>query len=170
VPKQDVPDILQNVSIELLKSIEKGIEIKKPKSWLFQVSRNLIADYYKQKSKSTGLTSNFADNPSEDFQPCICDIMEQIIQSVLPKKYSEPLLLSDFHKIPQKEIAKQLNINYTNTKSRIQRARKKVKDAFYQSVDFTYNQKGEIVGGVLKTQNNLPPSLIKKIKKLQLEH
>jgi len=157
VPKQDVPDILQNVSIEFLKNLEKGIEIKKPKPWLFQVSRNLIADYYKQKSKSTDLVS------------CICDIMEDIIQSVLPKKYSKPLLLSDIYQVPQKEIAERLNINYTNTKSRIQRARKKVKEVFEDAVNFTYNQNGEIVGGVLKTENNLPPSIIKKIKMLELE-
>lgn len=168
IPQQEVPDMLQNVSIELFKSLEKGVEIKNPKNWLFQVSRNLIADYYKQKSKSINLATNI-DNTSNDFQPCICDVMEQIIQAVLPESYGQPLILSDVYKVPQKEIANRLNINYENTKSRIQRARKKMKEAFELSVEFVYNKNGEIVGGRLKPNNNLPAELVDTVRKLQLE-
>lgn len=167
VPEQEVPDILQNVSIELFNCIEKGTEIRSYKSWLFQVTRNTIADYY--KSKSIDSTANFTSVSQEDFKPCVCDIMEQIIATVLPKKYSEPLILSDIHKVPQKEIADKLDVTYENAKSRIQRARIKIKEAFEHSVNFTYGTNGQIVGGVLKNNNNLSVELIEKIKNLQLE-
>jgi len=168
IPQPEVPDMLQNISIELFNSLEKGVEIKNTKNWLFQVSRNLIVDYYKQKSKSNNSVSNYC-NISDDFEPCICDIMEQIIQSVVPERYGKPLILSDLYNIPQKEIAKQLNINYENTKSRIQRGRKKLKEAFHHSIEFVYNSKGAIVGGRLKPNNNLPADLVQTVKILQLE-
>jgi len=45
-----------------------------------------------------------------------------------------------------------------------------MKVAFENNVDFTYNQKGEVVGGVLKSTNYLPAGLIEQIKNLQIEH
>ena len=169
VPAPEIPDILQNVSIELFKGMQKGLKINNPKAWLFQVTRHTIADHYKQKSKAVESEYNFTSMPSEDFKPCVCDIMEPIIKSVLPPKYSVPLILSDIQKVPQKEIAERLDINYVNTKSRIQRARTKFKKAFEQSVELSYNREGNIVGGKLKAEHNLPIELVQKIKKMQLE-
>jgi len=169
VPGKEVSDVLQNVSIELFNSLDKGKSITNLKNWLFQVTRNTIADHYKNKSKSLHAKSNFSTIIQKEYEPCICDIMEQIIESVLPPKYSTPLILSDIYKLQQQEIANRLDINYVNAKSRIQRARKKLKKVFEQTVDFTYNQKGEIVGGVLKANHNLPAELVQKVKQLQLE-
>lgn len=169
VPEREVSDILQIVSIEFYKSIQKGKEIRNSKNWLFQVTRNIIADYFKKKSKSIDSELGFANMPQEDYQDCVCDIVEQVIQSLLPEKYSIPLILSDIYKIPHKEIAIQLDMNYENTKSRIRRARERLKDKVGQSIDLEYNKKGEIVSGRLKQNNNFPPEMVQMIRKLQLE-
>jgi len=42
IPEQEVPDLLQLVSIALFKNIENGTPIKNYKNWLFQVSRNKL--------------------------------------------------------------------------------------------------------------------------------
>jgi len=165
VPEQEVPDILQTVSLELYQSIQNGKAIRNPKNWLFQVTRNTIADYYKVKSKSTQSELGFANTAQEDFEPCVCDIVEQVIHSLLPAKYSVPLILSDIYKIPQKEIADQLDISYENAKSRILRARKKIKNKVLQSVDVEYNKRGDVVSGKLKENNDFPVELVEIIKK-----
>jgi len=169
VPEREVPDILQIVSIEFYKSIQKGKEIRNPKNWLFQVTRNIIADYFKKKSKSIDSELHFANVYQEDYDGCICDIVEEVIQSLLPEKYSVPLILSDIYKIPQKEIAIQLDMNYENTKSIIRRARERLKDKVKQSVDLQYNKKGEVVSGRLKQGNDFPPEIVQMIRKLELE-
>jgi len=72
VPNQDIMDILQNVSIEFFKNVQNHKEIQSPKKWLFQVTRNLIADYYKTKNQSNESELNFANTSSEGFQHCVC--------------------------------------------------------------------------------------------------
>ena len=139
VPEQDVLDILQNVSIEFYKNIKYDKEILNPKNWLFQVTRNKIADYYKSKYRSIESEANFLAMASEEIQPCVCDITELIIKSLLPTEYGTPLILSDIYRVPQKEIAKQLDLSYVNTKSRIQRARKKFEEEIGKSVELSYN-------------------------------
>jgi len=169
VPEQEVPDILQNVSVELFDNIERGTEIRNTKSWLFKVSRNMIADYYKNKSKSSGAEQNFAYTVKEDFKFCACDLFEEAIKYLLPAKYSNPFILSDLYKVPQKEIAKQLGISYDNAKSRIQRARKLFKGKIEESVNLQYNNKGKIVAVALKNKHEFPIEFVKKIKNMQVE-
>ncbi len=169
VPQQEVDDILQTVSLELHKNIQNGKEIRNPKNWLFQVSRNTIADHFKKQYKSNASELNFAHTEQEDFEDCICDIVEPIIKGLLPEKYSTPLILSDLYNIPQKEIANQLNLSYENVKSRILRARKKIKEIALQSTDLEYNTKGEVIGAKLKPNHNFPLELVKIIKKFEVE-
>lgn len=169
VPQQDVEDILQTISISLYNRVQSSKEIRNPQSWLFQVSRNKIADYYQAKSKSTQSALNYVNTAATDFEPCVCDIVEQVIKGVLPPKYSTPLILSDIHKIPQKEIALQMNLSYENVKSRILRARKKMKEKVLESVKIELNNRGEIVSGKLKDGNHFPLELVTMIKKMDLE-
>jgi RNA polymerase sigma-70 factor (ECF subfamily) len=67
--------------------------------------------------------------------------------SLLPKEYAIPLRLSDIEGLKQQEVAKRLGLSLSATKSRVQRARKLLKQKFeecgviesneYQSVSFT---------------------------------
>lgn len=69
---------------------------------------------------------------------------------LLPKEYAIPLMLSDIDKIPQKEIAKQLNLELSATKMRIQRARKKLRDLFVECCHLEYDKQGNFIGCVIK--------------------
>jgi len=169
VPANEQDDILQDVGIAVFNQLNRGGEIRNAKSWIFQVARNIIADHYKAKAKSQEGEKEFFNIEFKSFKPCVCDIIEQIIESVLPDKYSQALILSDIQKLSQKEIAKQLGLNYVTTKSRIQRARRMMKEAFVDSIDFKLNEQGQILGGKLKSRHNLPAELVQQIKLLELE-
>ena len=66
----------------------------------------------------------------------------------LPKKYRDPLFLSDIKGLKQAEVASQLNLLLPTTKSRIQRARKLIAQGYVKCCDFTINQKGHLVGEI----------------------
>lgn len=168
VPQDDVPDLLQDVAIKFYENVNRGSEIKNYRNWLFQVTRNTIVDYHKTKIKSSEIPMDTFTHFERNFQPCVCDITEQIINQLLPKKYSHPLVMSDIHKIPQKKIAQLLNLSYENVKSRIQRARKKFKNEIEQSVELKYNKQNQVVGGHLKKSHNLPEDLLYLINKMNL--
>lgn len=151
--KHIADDILQEVSLKLYKSLAKEIEIQNYKNWLFQVTRNTIADYYRKQVKQDKIVINQPET-NINFDPCVCDLSSFIIQQYLPKEYSEPLYLSDIEQKPQQEIADTLNLSLTATKSRIQRGRKKLKELAIECVDVSYNNKGQITDFTLKKTVN----------------
>ena len=69
---------------------------------------------------------------------------------LLPKDYANPLMLSDIDKIPQKEIAKQLNLELSATKMRIQRARTKLRSLFVECCHLEYDKQGNFTGCSIK--------------------
>ncbi|MGQ3679308.1 sigma-70 family RNA polymerase sigma factor [Tenacibaculum discolor] len=163
--KHIADDILQEVSLKLYKSFAKEIEIKDYKNWLFQVTRNTIADYYRKQVKQDKIVINQPET-NINFAPCVCDLSSFIIQQYLPEKYSEPLYLSDIEQKPQQEIADTLNLSLTATKSRIQRGRKKLKELAIECVDISYNNKGQITDFTLKKNCELPQELKNEMKRI----
>lgn len=145
-------DIVQEVMIKLIESHQKNKEIKNIKAWLFQVSRNTIYDYYKQNNLEYNLDKEWnieQEVDSELSKILVSDYVIPMIQ-LLPKDYANPLMLSDIDKIPQKEIAKQLNLELSATKMRIQRARTKLRDLFVECCHLDYDKQGNFIGCSIK--------------------
>lgn len=168
VPINAYEDINQEVILVLIEKLKKDNTIKNIHSYSFQIARNKIADYYSKMERMIHVESQFAAVVNKDFEPCVCDILETIIQRILPEKFSEAFLLSDIYKIPQKEISEKLGLSYENTKSRIQRARKMFKDEVQKFGEIIYNKKGQFVSFKLKSTKNLEPELSELLKNLKL--
>lgn len=163
-------DILQEVGIKLYKNLTEKPVIKNPKTWLFQVARNTVVDHYRKEKKHLYKTDEPAliDLASEISEPCVCDLSGYVIQEYMSEEYGVPLYLSDIEQIPQNEIAKILNLNLATTKSRIQRARKQLKNLVSEYVDITFNDRGEIVDFQLKANCDLPEGLKNEIARINL--
>jgi RNA polymerase sigma-70 factor (ECF subfamily) len=160
-------DILQEVSIKMINNLNRKTEIKNYKNWLFQVTRNTIADYYRKNKKYSELSINQSEinvNPST----CVCDLSGFVIQTYLPKKYSEPLYLSDIEQKAQQEIAEMLKLSVTATKSRIQRGRKKLKELVMECIDISYNNNGQISDFEIKRNCQLPQELKTEMERINL--
>ena len=160
-------DILQEVSIKLLENLNRKTIIKNNKTWLFQVTRNTVADYYRKNKKHSKLSINQSEI-STNSSICVCDLSGFVIQTYLPEKYSKPLYLSDIEQKPQQEIAKMLNLSLTATKSRIQRGRKKLKELVSECIDISYNDKGQISDFQLKNNCQLPQELKIEMERINL--
>ncbi|MEO9891070.1 sigma-70 family RNA polymerase sigma factor [Aurantibacter sp.] len=160
-------DILQEVSIKLVDNLKRKTEIKNYKTWLFQVARNTIADYYRKNNKHSELLINQPENNIES-SACVCDLSGFVIQTYLPEKYSTPLYMSDIEQKPQQEIAEILNLSLTATKSRIQRGRKKLKELVSDCIDISYNNRGQVSDFQLKTSCELPQELKTEMERMNL--
>ena len=160
-------DILQEVSIKLLDNLNRKTEIKNNKTWLFQVTRNTIADYYRKNKKHSELSINQSEINTNS-SACVCDLSGFVIQTYLPEKYSRPLYLSDIEQKPQQEIAEMLNLSLTATKSRIQRGRNKLKEIVNDCIDISYNNKGQVSDFQLKNNCELPQELKNEMERINL--
>jgi RNA polymerase sigma-70 factor (ECF subfamily) len=145
-------DLLQEVFLKTMESCISDRKIKNLKSWLFQVTRNTIADYYRAVNKPLHeddyINLNHLNDPV--FQQILSEDIADMID-LLPKEYATPLKLSDIEGIPQKEIADRLEISLPGAKSRVQRARKKLKDLFYECCDMEFDAQGNIVSCEIKS-------------------
>lgn len=168
VPESVVDDLFQEVNLVLVEKFNKKESVKNPQSYSFQIARNKIADYYKKKHKSMEFEKQFASIMDDEFEPCVCDIIEVLIKKMIPEKYSQPFILSDIYKTPQKEIAEQLSLTYENTKSRIQRGRQTFKKEVEKFADLEYNENGHFVKISLKNKEQIPAEIIALVKDLKI--
>ena len=157
-------DIVQDVMLELVKAHQKRQEVSNMKAWLFQVTRNTLSKHFKNNPNliqedwdaEFEFEDNFSKVVTEDY------IIPMI--GLLPKEYGEPLLMSDIKNIPQKEIAETLNLSLTNTKARIQRGRKKLRDLFTECCHLEFDRNGDFIGCTIKDSCEPLHEISKKIQ------
>lgn len=146
-------DILQESFMKIHAKLHTLKEVSKLKSWVFSITRNSIMDYFRatnNKIEITHLEPEIEQEISHEHteKDCLLGILKN-----LPKKYRDPLFLSDIRGLKQSEIAKQLNIPLPTVKSQIQRARKQIAKGFMDCCGFVMNTKGHLVGEIQEKEN-----------------
>lgn len=142
-----VEDILQNVFLRIHSHIDTLRDETKLESWIFQVARNAIADHYR-----TQFSSHDASKPEEPAEmPPEENVMEKFSMGVreminqLPAQYREALLLTEFEGLTQQELADRLGISLSGAKSRVQRARRLLKDLLMQCCHIEFDRYGTVL-------------------------
>jgi RNA polymerase sigma-70 factor (ECF subfamily) len=147
VPDADTAeDILQDVYLKIHAKIDSLREEDRLESWIYQITRNAIIDYYRRARPQDELSDSLASLP--DDEP---DAVSQLASSVksmlgcLDDKYREALELTDLQGLSQVELAARLDITVSGAKSRVQRAREKLKEAFLDCCHFEFDRLGRVV-------------------------
>lgn len=120
-------ELTQQVLIKVYSSCCNGREIKNTRSWMFQIAHNLTIDYLKKEKK---WNTDIPELPAENEDLIYKEAAEWIdpLIGLLPEEYAVPLRLADIEGLKQQEVADQLGLSLTATKSRIQRARKMLQE------------------------------------------
>lgn len=153
-------DLTQEVMYRLAKADGENREIRNVKAWLFQTTRHVIADHYRDREKNPVVNigedlPNLSGQAEKSYLPdeliSISDIDFLIpIIKLLPDEYGKPLIMSDIENIPQKEIARHLSLGLSATKMRIKRARQKLHDLFVECCEIEFDTRGEFAGCTIK--------------------
>jgi RNA polymerase sigma-70 factor, ECF subfamily len=122
-------DILQGVFLKLQQRVEEMREPAKMEAWLFLAARNAIIDHYRTAKSTSELPDSLAGEVSpampgeiEELHAKLCQIIER-----LPADYRQAFVLTAFEGFSQEELAKHLGISVSGAKSRVQRARARLK-------------------------------------------
>ena len=139
-------DILQEVFIKIHKGVNSIKNQDRITSWVYQITRNTIIDYYRKKKLETSdldLESSLPDEVKEvskDFSNCIRPFILQ-----LPKPDRDILVATTYQNVSQKEYAANHNMAYSTVKSRLQRARVKLKNSFVDCCGLEADKYGNII-------------------------
>ena len=139
-------DILQDVYLKIHAHIQELRESDRLESWIFQIARNAITDYYRHARPQEDLPDSLPAQADEEI-----DAASELAASIddmlrcLPPKYRQALELTDMKGLSQAELADRLNISLSGAKSRVQRAREKLKAAFLDCCHFEFDRYGRVI-------------------------
>lgn len=125
--KEIANDLTHEVLLKIYNACCSDNEIKNVRSWMYQIAHNTTVDYFKKKNKFTNEIPEMFEVDENNMYEDAQKLVKPLIQ-LLPEKYAVPLQLSDIEEMKQADVSKKLNLSLTATKSRIQRARKLLKE------------------------------------------
>ena len=134
VAPADVEDIVQSVMLKLLER-RGDIGADSVRAWLFTVTRNAVAEYYRQKRPTVDLDA-FADlaeqeaaDPADRTIGALSDCLGPML-GALGAPDAEVLRKVDLERESQIALAATLGVPLSTLKSRVQRARARLRAAF----------------------------------------
>lgn len=141
----DCDDILQEVFVKALKQGQKFCGIDNPRAWLFQVARNTIIDRSRTRHICEVLTESIPDNVAGEM--AAIDRLTQCLPRVLSELHEADrmaIVLCDIEGKSQQVLAEKLNISLSGAKSRIQRARQRLRERLQTACKVRFDESGAV--------------------------
>jgi RNA polymerase sigma-70 factor (ECF subfamily) len=151
VPNEaDAEDLLQEVFLRVHRHLCCNPDWERPEAWFYRITRNLIVDYYRQREWSEipedypGPDDTALDALQEDPEAQLALSLKETVQA-LPEPYRQALVLTEYEGLSQKRLAERLGISFSGAKSRVQRARRKLRDLLLKCCHFELDRRGRIL-------------------------
>src|SRR5512147_2977423 len=139
-----VDDILQDVFTRVHRQIDTVYDPGRLVSWIYQVTRNAIIDYYRKPGRQREIPAGLGSDIEEfggtsttsdiaqvgdagalrsELVGCLRPMIER-----LSKDYRDAITLVELDGLTQQAAAKRMGISLSGMKSRVQRGRKQLRD------------------------------------------
>ncbi|HLH60559.1 MAG TPA: RNA polymerase sigma factor SigZ [Ktedonobacteraceae bacterium] len=146
--EEQAEDVLQEVFLKIHTHIATLRQEEKLQSWLYQIARNTITDYY----RTPKATIDLSDALTLPEEPVVeDDIVKDLIPAVkrmvdsLPDEYRQAIIMTEYEGITQRELAERLGLSFSGAKSRVQRAREKLKAMLLDCCHFEFDRLGKVI-------------------------
>jgi RNA polymerase sigma-70 factor (ECF subfamily) len=143
-------DLLQEVFLKIHQHVASLKDPQRLENWIYQITRNLIIDYYRHHRHAiTSLEDPQALNipyelPGDDvvreLLPCV-----RAMVFALPDQDRQALLLTEYQGLTQKELSQRLGLSFSGAKSRVQRARARLKQLLLACCHFELDRRNHIL-------------------------
>jgi RNA polymerase sigma-70 factor, ECF subfamily len=140
-------DIVHDVFI---KAYTRWQDLKNPgrlRPWLYQITRNALVDHYRSEKPFEQLPEDLIgegageDNRAEqELARCLLPLLDE-----LPARYRHALTLAEFEGMTQGEIASREGLSLSGAKSRVQRARRMLREVLLQCCRVEIDKRGGVV-------------------------
>lgn len=143
----DAEDLVQEVLVRAYTNFAMLQDATKVRPWLYQIARNAIIDFYRQRKPVADLSDDLpapvtlADDASEaEFAQCLMPLIEQ-----LPDDYRQAIRLAEIEGLTQQEVAIAQGLSLSGAKSRVQRGRKLLKSILLQCCQVEVDRRGSVI-------------------------
>lgn len=145
---QAADDVLQEVYLKIHTNVHTLRNEDRLQAWLYQVARNAVYDYHRSQKPSDEISDDIPDpdglDVSDDITARLAASVRAMIE-LLPDDYREALLLTEYERLTQKELAERLGLSLSGAKSRVQRGRKMLHELLLACCHFEFDRRGRVI-------------------------
>ncbi|WP_428608997.1 RNA polymerase sigma factor SigZ [Sedimenticola sp.] len=138
-------DLLQDTFLKALAEGSRFCRLENSRAWLFHVAKNRLIDWRRTHRINQEIA---ADIPaySPDEKPAVDDLSQCLprVLKELPAADSEAITLCDIDGLTQAEYARRSGLTLAAAKSRIQRARRRLKQHLKIACQVRYDESGKV--------------------------
>lgn len=144
------PHVAEDLLHEVFLRVHDGLgglrDVDKLESWIYQIARNAITDARRRVRANIEIDESVPANGDEAH-----DVMAELSLSVesllhcIPEPYREAVRLADLRGTTHRELASRLGISVSGVKSRVQRGRRMLLDAFRQCCHLEFDSRGRLM-------------------------
>jgi RNA polymerase sigma-70 factor (ECF subfamily) len=143
----DVEDLLQEIFIRIHTHLSRLRDLSKLESWIYQITRNAIIDYYRLRRPTVELSESLPiedEFEQDDATARLALSLGSVIEE-LPAPYRQALILTEYQGLNQRQLADRLGISFSGAKTRVQRARHMLRDMLLTCCHFELDRRGAII-------------------------
>ena len=144
-----IEDLLQDVFLRIHTHADTLREEEKLESWIYQIARHRVTDYHRRPKPVVSLEETDQDTlleelPEEDVRAELAPSVAAMVNA-LPEPYREALYLTEYQGLSQRDLATRLGLSFSGAKSRVQRAREKLKQLLLDCCHFEFDRLGRVI-------------------------
>lgn len=141
-------DLLQDVFVKALRQGEGFCTLDNPRAWLFQVARNALVDRARTSHRAEPLPDDLADTAAPAVEPpepvdALADCLARTLAELAPDD-AAVLQACDLHGQTQREFAAAQGLSLAAAKSRLLRARQRLRERLTQACQVSFEPDGRV--------------------------
>jgi len=138
-------DLLQEVFLRVLRQANGLCDIDNRRAWLFHAARNLLIDRLRLAKDQVPLPDDLAAEPEDSPVPVdgLAQCLPRVLRELSPQD-REAITLCDIEGMTQQNYARRLGLSLPAAKSRVQRARVRLKAQLTEACQVTFDEAGAV--------------------------
>lgn len=144
----EADDVLQDVFLKAMTQARRFDSVENPRAWLYEIARNTLIDRLRSAQATVPMPVDLdaLPAPAEATEP-----VDVLAQACLPRVLSEltaqdreAITLCDLEGMAQAEFARLKNLSLSAAKSRVQRARQRMREQMTQACQVRFDPTGRV--------------------------
>ena len=146
VAHEHAQDIVQDVFLKAFDNINTLKDQEKMMSWVFSIARNSVMDFYRKNKpmavdlEYANLQTDIDEDKTAEFASCIHCFLPH-----LPGESREIIIWVELENFSQKELSKRMGLPYSTVKSKVQRARQRLRELIEACCVVQHDRFGNII-------------------------
>jgi len=140
-------DVLQEVFLKARLGVGQLREPTAARAWLYRIARHAVADHHRDRKANWAPSPEAlapATAPENEAKPIIAVCLGQMIQR-LPEHYRQAIVLTAYQGLSQRELAEALGLSLSGAKSRVQRARARLKQMLLDCCALEFDRRNAVI-------------------------